>query len=75
MINWAFDKHPDVNWITKKRKGSLRLTNANEHLADAIAVIYAGIQSDQFKQLRNLHRFMGHDEPSAGVPTKPKISF
>ena len=75
MINWAYEKYPDVNWITKRRKGVLQLTNANEHLADAIAVIYAGIQSDQFKQLLQVLKFSHLPEPSASIFKKPKISL
>ena len=50
MIDWAYNKYPSANWKTVKRKGEVKLTNDNEHLADAIAVIHAGINTSQFKQ-------------------------
>ena len=55
MINWAYNKHPEVNWLYTNRKGKQVLVKSNEHLADAIAVIYAGVQSDQFLQLCALY--------------------
>lgn len=56
MINWAVNKHPDAAWLKRKRGGNLVLTNANEHLADAVATIHAGIFTDQFSQLLSLYR-------------------
>lgn len=55
IIKWAMGKHPEVPWIintTGKNKGEPGLKN--EHLADAIAVIYAGMQLPEFKRLKNL---------------------
>lgn len=48
MIDWAMSLYPDVNWLMRKSKGKLVPTNANEHLADAVAVIHAGVLTDQF---------------------------
>lgn len=45
MIEWAVAKHPDAPWKINKGKPVLK----NEHLADAIATIYAGLKNDQFK--------------------------
>jgi len=53
MIAWAVRKHPLANWMVHPRSGaSYRkgdLMNANEHLADGVAVVEAGIRTDQFK--------------------------
>lgn len=49
MIDWATEKHPEANWKTIKRGGILRLTNDNEHMADALASIYAGMKTTEFK--------------------------
>lgn len=46
MIAWAVKKYPNANWL--KRGG--KLVAANEHLADAVAVGYAGMSSTQFLQ-------------------------
>lgn len=45
MIEWATAQFPDADWI--KQRG--RLTDANEHLADALAIIFAGITTPEFK--------------------------
>lgn len=50
MIEWATTRYPDAPWI--KRAG--KLTLANEHLADAIAIAHAGVLTDQFKQISAL---------------------
>lgn len=54
MIAWASSRYPDASWLYRKLKGKMVLTAANEHLADAVAVINAGIQSEQFQQARAL---------------------
>lgn len=50
MIAWATNAYPDAPWLTTKRNGKLVLTNKNEHLADAVAAVHAGIVSDPFIQ-------------------------
>jgi len=51
MIDWAVEKHPDLPWIRHKSKGEMVLNASNEHLADSVAVVYAGIQLKTFNQL------------------------
>lgn len=51
MIEWASAKHPGDFWIRSK---SQSLLNKNEHLADAVASIEAGIQTDDFKSILNM---------------------
>jgi Holliday junction resolvasome RuvABC endonuclease subunit len=52
MIQWAMQKHPEANWPTYKQKGEhIISTSKAEHQADAVAAIYAGLASNQFKQL------------------------
>lgn len=45
MIQYAYKEYPNANW-SKKKDGTL--LTCNEHLADAIAAIHAGLQSKQF---------------------------
>lgn len=52
MIDWAVSKYPDANWLTIERKGVLVHINKNEHLADALATIHAGVKTNQFKQIK-----------------------
>ena len=47
MIEWAVSMHPDAQWLRHNKK----LVGANEHLADAVATIYAGILTPEFKNL------------------------
>jgi Holliday junction resolvasome RuvABC endonuclease subunit len=49
MIAWAVAKYPDLNWLRQKRKGVMELINDNEHLADAIGVLHAGVKTAEFK--------------------------
>lgn len=51
VIDWAHGLYPNAEgWLTKKVKGVISLTAANEHIADAIAAIHAGVKSDEFQQ-------------------------
>jgi Holliday junction resolvasome RuvABC endonuclease subunit len=50
MIEWATEKHPEAQWLTVKRQGKQVFVDANEHLADAVAAIYAGIRTQEFKR-------------------------
>lgn len=50
MIEWARHHHPKAGWRLHKNK----LTADNEHLADAIAAIYAGLKTDQWRQLMSM---------------------
>lgn len=56
MIEWAVDKYPKGQWLYRKSKGKQVLMNDNEHLADAVAIAYAGIRTDQFKQAMGIFR-------------------
>lgn len=58
MIKWATGLYPYAPWLTKKVKGQTSFTNANEHLADAIASIHAGVRTDQFKTIKSMHMGM-----------------
>jgi len=49
MIDWAVKKHPEIQWKTINRGGKKVLTNDNEHVADALATIYAAMKTDQYK--------------------------
>jgi hypothetical protein len=61
MIKWAADKHSEIKWLTVNRKGQSVMTNKNEHIADALAAIYAGMKTTEFKMMAimagKLHAF------------------
>lgn len=54
MIDWATNLHPEASWLTKKQKGDISFINDNEHLADAVGVIHAGIKTAQFQQVLSM---------------------
>lgn len=52
MIEWATDMHPDADWPLYKRDHKYYISEAKaEHMADALAAIYAGAQTIQFFNL------------------------
>jgi len=51
MITWATDMYPEANWLRHKQKGEWKLGNKNEHLADAVAAVHAGLATETFKQM------------------------
>lgn len=48
MIAWATSRYPDAPWI-RARGSSGRLVDANEHLADALAIAHAGVRTAEFR--------------------------
>lgn len=56
MIDWAVKTYPDAPWITVKRGGKQSLTADNEHLADAVAAVHAGLQTAQFATVLQMLR-------------------
>lgn len=46
MIEWAIAKHPEAPWLRVKKTGEV--LGKNEHLADALAAIYAGMKTPEF---------------------------
>lgn len=51
MIAWAVELYPEAPWLRDK-KG--KLLNANEHLADALATVEAGVRTEEFRRLISL---------------------
>jgi Holliday junction resolvasome RuvABC endonuclease subunit len=56
MIEWAMTKYPTLNWLTRTVKGKRVPLNDNEHLADAIATIHAGVKTALFQSLVAVYR-------------------
>lgn len=51
MIDWATQQHPEANWPFYQRNGEQLISEAKaEHMADAVAAIYAGLKTSQFNQ-------------------------
>jgi Holliday junction resolvasome RuvABC endonuclease subunit len=51
MIEWAVAKHPEIKWLKRTVKGKVELLNKNEHIADATAIIEAGVYTEEFTRL------------------------
>lgn len=60
VIAWAIAKHPEANWAMRKENGKLVPTLSNEHRADAVAAIYAGMKTQAFKQACAIFRGATH---------------
>lgn len=56
MIEWATSIYPSAGWLTRVVKGQTFLVSKNEHLADALAAIKAGVQTDTFKQMQAFYK-------------------
>jgi Holliday junction resolvasome RuvABC endonuclease subunit len=54
MIAWAFEKHPELQWKLDK-SGSPQITT-EEHKADAVAVLYAGMKTPDFNRIIGVYR-------------------
>ena len=49
MIDWAMNRYPNAPWKMRKLKGQLVGVNAfNEHVADAVSALEAGLYHDDF---------------------------
>lgn len=53
IIHWAHDLYPELAWIPRsvRSKKAEPLADENEHMADAIAAIYAGVRTEAFRQI------------------------
>ena len=59
MIDWATSNYPFVGWPTQTKKGiTSYVESSTEHMADATAAMYAGVNSQQFKQFVQMHKGM-----------------
>jgi Holliday junction resolvasome RuvABC endonuclease subunit len=47
IIEWAVGLYPDLPWITAR--GKSKLSPKNEHLADSVGVLHAGLQHEDFR--------------------------
>ena len=52
MIEWAIQANREADWPYYTRNGVLRVSEAKaEHMADALAAIYAGIRTNAFQSM------------------------
>lgn len=53
-IDWAFKEHPKAGWTMRNGEPQAN----NEHQADAICTLHAGIKTDQFKSALSIVQYM-----------------
>ena len=58
VIAWAMEMFPDAPWLMRKLRGKMVPVMSNEHLADAVASIYAGLRTEQFGQAVSMFKAM-----------------
>lgn len=58
MVEWATNAYPGLPWLRLNNKPTGRILNENEHLADALATIHAGVKTDEFKNLAQALRLL-----------------
>ena len=51
IVEWATTKHPSDLWFKRKLKGKIVYMASNEHLADALVSIYAGMEKEVFSKI------------------------
>lgn len=60
MISWGVHHHPGDMWPTKMEGGVKTIVASKaEHMADAIAAIYAGLETSEFKQMLHMSQMGG----------------
>jgi hypothetical protein len=59
MVAWAMEKYPTAPWRMRKLRGAMVPLADNEHLADAIACVHAGVKTREFQQSLSMFRSMG----------------
>jgi hypothetical protein len=51
IVEWATTKQPSELWFKRKLKGKIVYMASNEHLADALVSIYAGMEKEVFSKI------------------------
>jgi len=57
MIDWAFSLYPNANWMRARGKSDGPLVADNEHMADAVGAVHAGILTKEFEAVRKIVMF------------------
>jgi len=73
MIKWAMSKWPAAPWLRLGNKPDGRILASNEHLADAMAIITAGLQTPEFQQLRSIHNALPDPHDQRPAPNRRTI--
>ena len=68
IIDWAVKRWPTANWIRERGKPNGRVILDNEHCADALATVMAGIATPAFQ---NILTMLAHHETSSTPNHRP----
>lgn len=50
MIDWAMREFPHKDWLLRKYRGASVAQEKNEHIADSLAAVIAGLKTDEWKK-------------------------
>ena len=56
IIAWGTNLYPDAPWKRARKSQTGKFTLNNEHLADAVAAVHAGIKTPEFKRTLSILR-------------------
>lgn len=80
VIQWAVKHWPQAPWLRDRGKTGGRIVLANEHLADAMATVMAGINTPDFQRLMTLSNhhaipLPNHERPSPDRSPRRRVSL
>lgn len=58
VIDFMTKRYPDAPWLRARNNPTGKFIDKNEHIADAVAIGWAGVKTPQFKQALGLVRAM-----------------
>lgn len=73
IIDWAIKRWPQAPWLRAHGRKTGPITKANEHLADAMAVVCAGIKTPEFQRMVSLYAASSTDNLRSSLGRKPRV--
>ena len=73
IIEWAVKEWPKAPWLRAHNRKTGSIVKANEHLADAMAVVKAGIQTPEFQRMVTLYASTGPNMQRLAPSRKPRV--
>lgn len=73
IIDWAVKEWPKAPWLRAHNKATGSIVKANEHLADAMAVVKAGILTPEFQRMMTLYATSSPNMQRLAPSGKPRV--